>query len=84
MNKIQKPNKNQPNDNQEQTTSHNFVLRIWKTDKNTFKGYILDPITNSKYPLVDISEVLTTSGSKPVTHLGSLIETLGCWIGLWT
>lgn len=82
MNKLQKSNQNQPDGNQEQTTSHNFVLRIWKTDNNIFKGYILDPITNSTYPLVDMSEVSKLDGSKPIVFQGTLIDTLGCWIGL--
>lgn len=68
---------------QEEKTSRNFILRIWRTDKGTHKGYILDPLTNETYPLTNIPQEAIAEGAKQIETQGVLLEALGCWIGLW-
>jgi len=74
----------EPDDNHDETTYHSYILRIWKIGKDTFKGYILDPVTDQTYPLVNISQedavdesIITTVGK------GAIIKSIGCWMGLW-
>ena len=68
---------------EEEVTTQNFVLRIWKTGKNTFRGYLLDPLTNVRYtlPTSPLQSASEDEGSQ--AFQGVLIESLGCWIGLW-
>lgn len=68
------------------THQHSYILRIWKSAEGTLKGYILDPITNQTYPVVNIpvhweadsdSLVPIPAGKKP------LIEPFQCHLGIW-
>ena len=83
MTTIEKSNTGQNNE-QEEKTSRNFVLRIWKTGKGTFKGYVLDPLTDETYPLTNISQETIVESAREAESQGVLLEALGCWIGLWS
>ena len=83
MAKFKKSNAGQKNEREERT-SRNFVLRIWKTGKGTFKGYILDPLTHETYPLANIPQETIVEGTGQVKTQGVLLKALGCWIGLWS
>jgi len=70
-------------DQHENAPSQNFVLRIWKIGDNSFKGYLLDPLTNMRYPLRNTS-INGISGDETIQSLkGVMIESLGCWVGVW-
>jgi len=70
-------------DQHKNAPSQNFVLRIWKIGENTFKGYLLDPLTNARYPFRNTS-INGNYGDETIQSLqGVRIESLGCWVGLW-
>ena len=83
MDTFQKSNVIQSNKKEEQT-SRNFVLRIWKTGEGSFKGYILDPLTDATYPLANMPQESILDGARQNATQGVLLEMLGCWIGLWS
>jgi len=70
-------------DQHESFTSQNFVLRIWKIGENSFKGYLLDPLTNERYPLRNTSIIGTSEGENIQVLQGVMLESLGCWVGVW-
>ena len=70
--------------NWDETSYQSFMLRIWKTDQGTFKGYLMDPITRKTYPLVKFPSAEQVDPS-PITAdiQGIWIEPVGCWLGIW-
>jgi len=73
-----------PDDDQDETTYHSYILRIWKTGQDTFKGYILDPVTDQTYPLVNIPQEDAMDESVVSTaQKVAKIKSIGCWMGLW-
>lgn len=73
-----------PDDDQDETTYHSYVLRIWKTGKDTFQGYILDLVADQTYPLVNITqEDAMDEAVVSTTRKGVMIKSIGCWVGLW-
>jgi len=69
------------NNEKYETTYHSYILRIWKAEKNTFKGYVLDPVTNQTYPMRNISN--TPSFIDDAQLDAVLIKPLNCWVGIW-
>jgi hypothetical protein len=71
-------------DDRDESGYHSYLLRIWKTDQDTFKGYLIDPITRKTYPLVNIPADLQPKTS-PIKDdcKGIWIENAGCWLGIW-
>jgi hypothetical protein len=68
----------------DETSYQSYLLRIWKTDQGTFKGYLMDPITRKTYPLVNIpSEKQVDASTITVDIQGIWIEPVGCWLGIW-
>jgi hypothetical protein len=68
----------------ELTSYQSYLLRIWKTDQDTFKGYLMDPITRKTFPLVNIpSEEQADTSSIRASIKGIWIEPVGCWLGIW-
>ena len=68
------------------THQHSYILRIWKSAEGTLKGYILDPITNQTYPVVNIPIHWEGDENSPVpvpVCENPLIEPLGCYLGVW-
>ena len=64
-----------PENDRDETTYHSFVLRIWKSGGGALKGYILDPITDESFPLVNTSHEGTTCQKV-------WIEQIACWLTL--
>ncbi len=83
MDKNKKAINTSTGDEREYPTSQNFVLRIWKTGEKTFKGYLLDPLTNERYPLRNTSIIGTSKGETAGSLQGVMLESLGCWVGVW-
>jgi len=81
MNSIQNSDAIDPDNDRDKTIYHSYVLRVWKSGKGILKGYILDPITDESFPLVNIPEedMMNISNQAQVVW----IEPLGCWLGLW-
>ena len=68
----------------DETSYQSYLLRIWKTDQGTFKGYLMDPITRKTYPLVNIPSKEQEDPSPITTDIqGIWIEPVGCWLGIW-
>ena len=77
----------EPTDEDAEVHQHSYILRIWKSTEGVLKGYILDPLTNKTYPLVTIpihwDGETDSSISMPVVCEKSVIEPLGCHLGVW-
>lgn len=81
-------NKNKLQTIDETTEFHqqSYILRIWESAEGTLKGYILDPLTNKTYPLVNIPVHWDLESDSPVTEPdceNPLIEPFGCYLGFW-
>jgi len=76
-------NKNtaQPENEQQETRYLSYILRIWKADDGTFKGYVLNPLTNQTFPVMNITESI--SSVDPPVSGGATLEPIGCRLGLW-
>jgi len=81
MNTIQNSDAKEPDNDRDKTIYHSYVLRVWKSGTGVLKGYILDPITNESFPLVNIFQEDTMNVSNQVQAVW--VEPLGCWLGLW-
>ena len=67
-----------------ETSYHSYLLRIWKTDQGTFKGYLIDPITRKTYPLINIPNKEQVDASFIKADIqGIWVEPVGCWLGIW-
>jgi len=66
---------------QQETRYLSYILRIWKADDGTFKGYVLNPLTNQTYPVVNITQAI--SSVDPPVSGGSALEPIGCRLGVW-
>ena len=65
---------------------HSYILRIWKSAEGVLKGYILDPITNKTYPLINIPSHWDVETDSPVPIPdceNPLVEPFGCHLGVW-
>lgn len=69
-----------------------FIVRILKTKEGTLKGYLVDPFTNSTYPMLSVPDELARDDlhTKIISDFGfseeiiaGYIKSLGCWVGLW-
>ena len=74
-------NRTQTENEQQETCYISFILRIWKTEEGKFKGYILNPLTRQTYPVVNITEAI--SSVNPPVSGGAALEPLGCRLGVW-
>jgi len=75
-----------PDDDGAGTHQRSYILRIWKSAEGILKGYILDPLTNKTYPLVNIPVHWDGETDSPVSIPASenpLIEPFGCHLGIW-
>jgi hypothetical protein len=70
----------------EEIHQHSYILRIWKSAEGVLKGYILDPITNQTYPLVNIP-VHWEADSDSLVPIPAckdpLIKPFQCHLGVW-
>ena len=76
----------QPNDDTNATHQHSYILRIWKSAEGALKGYVLDPISNKTFPLVNIPVHWEIESVSPVSEPdceNPLIEPFGCYLGVW-
>jgi len=68
------------------TSQRSYILRIWKSADGVLKGYVLDPLTNKTYPLVNIpshwDEEIDSPVPLPVCE-NPLVEPFGCHLGVW-
>ena len=76
-------NKNEidPDKEKQENCYISYILRIWKTEEGTFKGYILDPLTRHTYPIENITKAI--SSVAPPLSGGAVLEPIGCRLGLW-
>lgn len=73
-------------DENTETGQRSFILRIWKSAEGTIKGYVLDPITNKTYPLINIPSHWNgeTDFTVPIPVCENpLVEPFGCHLGVW-
>ena len=76
----------QPDGEGIETHQRSYILRIWKEAEGILKGYILDPLTNKTYPLVNIPVHWDGETDSPVSIPACenpLIEPLGYHLGFW-
>ena len=80
-------NKNlKPDNKSNEIHQHSYILRIWKSAEGVLKGYILDPMTNKTYPLVNIPIHWDgeTDSQVPIPDCENpLVEPFGCHLGVW-
>lgn len=81
MNTTQNSDTIEPDNDRDKTIYHSYVLRVWKSGTGVYKGYILDPVTDESFPLVNISQEDMMNVSNRVQVVW--VEPLGCWLGLW-
>ena len=77
-------NVTKPDGDWDETSYQSYLLRIWKTDQGTFKGYLMDPITRKTFPLVKFASEEQVDASPISADIqGIWIEPVGCWLGIW-
>ena len=67
----------------ESTNHQTFVVRIWKTDKGMLKGYLIDPLTNITYPLLNRNDLPPGEKIPDDGLIIGFIKPCDCWVGLW-
>jgi len=60
-----------------------FVIRVWKTNKGMLKGYLIDPLTNTTYPLLNRNDFPSDEKIPGDGLIVSFIKSFDCWVGLW-